>query len=187
MRLILNLQPYSLGIVCCRWSLEEVPYGLVSIFSADDFECNSRFTAGGRRCQNPTQLDKDHLDLNLSAFLSLLPSIILCSSLEYCSFSPRVFLMSELYFLGLVSLPFHILFSVSALWLRSNNPDCHPNLSFLEELCSYFTCRPQYVWSQLSWLLFLSITHSVLSCAFGMFASECLLASSDLPSDCIPK
>lgn len=97
MRLILNLQPYSLGIVCCCWSLEEVPYGLVSIFSADDFECNSRFTAWGRRCQNPTQLDKDHLDLNLSAFLSLLPSIFLCSSLEYCFFSPRVFLMSELY------------------------------------------------------------------------------------------
>lgn len=40
---------------------------------------NYRLAVGGRRLQNPPQLDKDHLNLNFVNLLSLLPSISLYS------------------------------------------------------------------------------------------------------------
>lgn len=51
----------------------------------------------------------------------------------------------------------------------------HSNLSPLEELYSFLRCILQYVWGQLSRLLFLSIIHAVLLCV-RMSACDCLLA-----------
>lgn len=172
------LNPTHQGHCAAAKAYREIPYGLHFILAAEYFRCNCRhcrrqklanpYVAG----QGSSRFDlfcPFHHPFSFAVLLSPASSVLVSSLCQSC-------------FLGLVSLPFHICLMPKKLQSRLPPQPVSSRRALLVFPMSSLVCLSSTV------LIVVSFHHSVCDFLyFGMSASNCLLASSDLSSDCIPK